>query len=129
MKIDSLLKGKTVLEFSIGEQSVCFMSLSDQYALSIECLCRFVGKDGMFLTSQDHGHQFGLPAPFDASTAMSDFIKGKTIVNVDCKKDTGDLILFFDTGRFEIICNSAGYEAYQLRGPDNLIMVGRGGRE
>ena len=27
----------------------------------------------------------------------------------------------------EIICNSAGYECYQLNGPGNLIIVGRGG--
>lgn len=26
-------------------------------------------------------------------------------------------------------CNSAGYECYQLNGPDNLIIVGRGGKQ
>jgi hypothetical protein len=54
---------------------------------------------------------------------------GRVIRRVEVSRDTGDLTLTLDDGRIEIICTSAGYEAYQLCGPDNLIMVGRGGCE
>jgi hypothetical protein len=70
---------------------------------------------------------FGLPAPFDAECAIQKQITGRKINKVTLGENTGDLTLFFDTGRLEIICNSSGYESYQIYGPENLIIIGRGG--
>ncbi|OGQ22677.1 MAG: hypothetical protein A3I05_03900 [Deltaproteobacteria bacterium RIFCSPLOWO2_02_FULL_44_10] len=125
--IDSLLKNKFANDFSIHEHGFCSLSLEDGYTISIETLCRFISNDGKFISSSDHGHQFGLPAPFNAAQAIKEQIHKKKIINIEVKNDTGDLILFFENGRLEIICSSSGYECYQLNGPDNLIIVGRGG--
>lgn len=127
--IKEKLEGKTVLGFVILEQDFCSMSLSDGYAISSETLCRYVGENGEFISSQDHGQMFGLTEPYDAEEKINKAIKGKEIKKADLIKDTGDLILVVDGGRFEIICNSAGYECYQVNGPDDFIIIGRGGKQ
>lgn len=122
-----IIKGKIILGFEIMEHGFCSMSLSDGYTISLETLCRFVGGNGDFLSSQDHGRMFGLTEPYDAAVKMNKAIKGKEIKEIHLSEDTGDLTMVVDGGRLEIICNSAGYECYQINGPYNLIMVGRGG--
>ena len=124
-----ILEGKTLLGFEILEHGFCSMPLSDGYALSAETLCRFVGETGEFISSQDHGQMFGLTEPYDAAEEINKAIKGKEILKADLAEDTGDLTLIVDGGCLEIICNSAGYECYQLNGPDDLITVGRGGKQ
>lgn len=124
-----IIKGKIILGFEILEYGFCSISLSDGYAISMETLCRFVGGNGDFISSQDHGQMFGLTEPYDAAGKMNKAIKGKEIRDAHLSEDTGDLMLTIDGGRLEIICNSAGYECYQIHGPDNLIIVGRGGNK
>jgi hypothetical protein len=127
MTIADILTGRTVEQFTIGEHGTCFLTVSGGYSLTQESLLRYVGKAGDFVSSLDHKHQFGLPSPYDAEQTIRGKIEGKVIKRVGLTPTTGDLTLNFDDGRIEIICTSAGYEAYQLCGPDNLIMVGRGG--
>lgn len=124
-----ILEGKTILGFEILEHGFCSMPLSGGYAISAETLCRFVGGAGEFISSQDHGQMFGLTEPYDAAERINKAIKGKKIKKADLANNTGDLTLIVDGGRLEVICNSAGYECYQLNGPDNLIIVGRGGKQ
>jgi hypothetical protein len=123
-----ILEGKTLLGFDIMEHGFCSMPLSGGYAISAETLCRFIGQNGEFISTQDHGHKFGLTAPYDAADKIKNAIKGKEIIKANLAEDTGDLTLVVDGGRLEIICNSAGYECYQVNGPDDLIIIGRGGR-
>jgi hypothetical protein len=129
MTIGELLTNRTVERFTIGNHGVCSLTISGGYSLSQESLLRYVGKPGVFISSMDHKHQFGLPAPYDAEQDINSRIAGKTIRRVEIAPSTGDLTLCFDDGRIEIICTSAGYEAYQVYGPNNFIMVGRGGCE
>ena len=127
MTISELLTNRTVERFTIGDHGFCSLTISGGYSLSQESLLRYVGKPGVFISSMDHKHQFGLPAPYDAEQDIHSRIAGKTIRSVEIAPSTGDLTLRFDEGRIEIICTSAGYEAYQIYGPDNFILVGRGG--
>lgn len=129
MTIGDLLTNRTVERFAIGEHGFCSLAISGEYSLTQESLLRYVGKAGVFVSSADHNHQFGLPSPYDAEREIRNKIEGEVIRSVDVSPDTGDLTLRFDDGRVEIICTSAGYEAYQLSGPNNLTMVGRGGCE
>jgi hypothetical protein len=127
MTIGELLTNRTVERFTIGDLGHCSLALSGGYLLSQDALVRFVGKPNVFISSMDHTHQFGLPSPYNAEQDIHDRIAGKTIRRVEVAPSTGDLTLYFDEGRIEIICTSAGYEAFQVYGPDNFIMVGRGG--
>ena len=129
MTIDELLTSRTVEGFSILDHGGCSLTISGGYSLLQGALLRYVGKPGIFISSTDHKHQFGLPAPYDAEQEIHSKIVGKTIRRVETAPSTGDLTLWFDDGRIEIICTSAGYEAYQVYGPDNFIMVGWGGCE
>ena len=129
MTVVDLLTNRTVEEFAIGEQGVCFITLSGSISLTQEALLRYVGRSGVFISAEDHGHQFGLPAPYDAEQEIRGSILGKVIRRVDVSRDTGDVTLILDDGRIEIICKSSGYEAYQIHGPNNLIIVGQGGCE
>lgn len=129
MTIAEVLTNRVVNAFAIGEHGFCSITISGGYLLSQESLLRYVGKAGDFVSAEDHKHQFGLPAPYDAEHEIQDRIVGKVIRRVEIAPNTGDLTLYFDDGRIEIICTSVGYEAYQLYGPDNLIVVGRGGCE
>jgi len=124
-----ILEGKTFLGFEIPEHGLCLMLLSDGYTLSAETLCRFVGEAGEFISSQDHGQMFGLTEPYNAAEEIDKAITGKEILKADLAEDTGDLTLIMDSGCLEILCNSAGYECYPLNGPDDLIIVGRGGKQ
>jgi len=124
-----LLECKTILGFEILEHGFCTLPLSGGYAISAETLCRFIGQNGEFVSTQDHGQMFGLVEPYDAAEKINRAIKGKEIKETNLTEDTGDLTLVVDGGRLEIICNSAGYECYQVNGPDDLIIIGRGGRQ
>ncbi len=115
------------LGFEILEHGFCSITLSGGYSISTETLFRFIRQNGEFISTQDHGHRFGLTVAYDAADKIEKAIKGKEIIKADLAEDTGDLTLVVDGGRLEIICNSAGYECYQLNGPGNLIIVGRGG--
>ncbi|MFN0129654.1 MAG: hypothetical protein ACKV19_23565 [Verrucomicrobiales bacterium] len=126
MTIADLLTNRTVEAFSIGEHGFCSIAISGGISLSQESLLRYIGP-GIFISALDHLQQFGLPAPKDAEQEIRGRIAGQVIRRVEIARDTGDLTLTLDDGRIEIICNSAGYEAYEVHGPDNLIMVGRGG--
>jgi hypothetical protein len=127
MTITDILTNHTVEEFTIREHGSCSLIINGGYSLTQESLLRYIGKEGDFISSLDHKHQFGLPAPYNAGQAIRDKIKGKVIRHVEVSASTGDLTLFFDDGRIEIICTSRGYEAYQIYGPNNFIMVARGG--
>ena len=129
MKLIEILKGKTVLSFTIHEHGLCILGLSGDYALSAECLVRFIGADGSFFTVRDHGQQFGLPAPFDAAAAIEERMKGRVIDRASIREEISDLSLYLGSDCLEVICDSSGYEAYNLRGPGDLIVVAHGGKE
>jgi len=127
--LSNILTGKTVLSIEILEHGFCSIALSEGYHLSFESLGRFIGVDGAFITTRDQGHQFGLAAPFDAAAHIEERLKGRTIESAIVRSETNDLILRFSSGSLEVLCTSSGYEAYQVRGPQNLIVVARGGKE
>ena len=129
MTIVEILTNRTVEGFAIGEHGFCSITFSGGVSLTQESLLRYVGQSGVFISAEDHRQQFGLPAPYDAEQDIRSKMVGKVIRRVEIARDTGDLTLNLEDGRVEIICTSAGYEAYQVCGPNNLIMVGRGGCE
>lgn len=126
-RLASHLVGKTIKSFVIRENSWCGMEIEGGYHFGIETLCRYVGSDGSFVSAEDHRQQFGLSQPYDAETAIAKAIVGKIIKDVVLRQNTSDVALHLPEGLLEIICSSAGYESYQIRGPKDLIIVGRAG--
>ena len=127
--VDKILKNKAILGFSIREHNNCSLQLSEAYSITAECLVRFKGKGDVFICANDHGQLFGLKSPFDAESSINRQLKGKIIKAVTLDQDSGDLKLHLDSGVLELICNSSGYECYQINGPKNLIVVVHGGKQ
>lgn len=125
--VDKLITNQWIESFQTNDVSA-WIGISGGYNLRCNSLLRYVGNDDAFITNEDHGQKFGLPAPFDAEAEIAKRIQGKTITSAELKSDTGDLTLHFDDGRLELLCSSSGYENWTLDGPNGLLIVGYGRR-
>jgi hypothetical protein len=104
-------------------------AFSDRVDLQVECLWRFLVSGRIVLTNEDHGHQFGLPAPVDCLGELRRQVIGATVEDVKVRPGTIDITLTFGSGRtLEVIPTSAGYQAWQVNAPGVLI-VGQPGYE
>ncbi|MFI5457053.1 MAG: DUF6188 family protein [Isosphaerales bacterium] len=97
-------------------------------SLVVECLWRLVEDSRIRFTSQDDGHQFGVPAPVDAATEVNRRLAGAAVEAVELRKGILDLELRFSTEHdFQVIPDSSGYEAWNLSiGSRQFIAVGGG---
>jgi hypothetical protein len=95
----------------------------------IACLWRLIENGRVRFTSQDDGHQFGLPAPVDAADEVSRRVGSAIVETIALRKDLLDLELQFSTGHLlQIIPDSSGYEAWQAVGGGNLYIAVGGGQ-
>jgi len=125
--VSDLLTNRVIERFEIWEYSYCSIRIEGGYALACESWLRYAGKDGAFITNQDHGQSFGLTKPYDAANEIENRIRGKVIQSVEVRIDTGDVTLHLDDGRVELLCSSNGYENWQLYGPNGFVIVGHDG--
>ncbi len=85
----------------------------DSAALIVSCLWRFIEEERIRLTSEDDGHQFGLPAPVDGAAELIRCVGNGKVDAVVLRRGTLDLELRFETGHvLQIIPDSAGYESW-----------------
>jgi hypothetical protein len=97
--------------------------------LIISCLWRLVEAGRIRVTSEDDGHQFGLPAPVDAATEVNSRLAKASVAAVELREGTLDLELRFESGHnFQIIPGSSGYEAWDLSNGSSRF-IARGGGE
>lgn len=109
--------GRNLARVSFSEPCSWFFELMEGGKIRTESLWRIIAEKRVLVTSQDHGHQFGLPAPVDAAARARDLLRGP-VTGAAVREDTGDLILEFGGGsRLEIITGSAGYENWQIFAP------------
>ena len=102
--------------------------LDDDTIIVVECLWRLICTNRIRLTSEDDGHQFGLPAKLLAADELNTKLAHKEIERVELRDGTLDLRLTFaSTLTLEIIPDSSGYEAWNVTGPQgSWIAVGGG---
>jgi hypothetical protein len=104
------------------------LAFDKKVSLNIECLWRLVENGRIRVTSQDHGQQFGLPAPVDAAGDVNHRLAQAPVEAVDLRDGLLDLDLRFSTGHiFQVIANSAGYEAWNLLRPTKQYIAVGGG--
>ena len=104
-------------------------TFSGDLNLRVDCLWRLLVSGRVAVTSEDHGHQFGLPAPVDCVSELRRRLGGLPVTAASVRAGTVDVSLGFgDGGTLEVISTSAGYEAWVLSGRD-LLMVGQPGYE
>lgn len=92
----------------------------------VACLWRMTENNRLRLTSEDDGHQFGLPAPVDAMAILNRRFSGLKIERVEVQKGTLDLSVHFSGGlTLQLVPTSSGYEAWHVFTPTNqFIAVG-----
>jgi len=126
----SWMIGRVVTEVSISVPELWYFSFGPDVSIGVECLWRIVEHGRVGLTSDDHGHQFGLPAPVDAVARSTDVLSGHRVTAVQLRPFTADLVIeFTDDLRLEIIPTSSGYEAWQLRAATGMSYIAVGGGE
>jgi len=105
------------------------LTFSGGLNLRVECLWRLVVSGRVVVTSEDHGQQFGLPAPVDCVGELQRRVEGVSVTSAKVRARTVDISLDFgDIATLEVIATSAGYEAWVLSGQD-VLMVGQPGYE
>jgi hypothetical protein len=97
--------------------------------LAVDCLWRVVSGGRLVLTSQDHGQQYGLPAPVDAYSVAASLLQERSVTVARLREETADLVLEFGGGiLLEILADSSGYEPWNLTGPGvHCVALGGGG--
>ena len=68
-------------------------NFKNDISLFASTLWRLLKDDQIVKVSADHGQQFGLPKPVDASNELSKMLTGQTLINIQVKKNTADIIL------------------------------------
>jgi hypothetical protein len=124
----SWMIGRSFSDVRFLEPTLWRFSLCSYESIDAECLWRLVDDRHIVRTSNDHGQQFGLAAPIDASAEASRILAHATVVGVELFNATADIhITLSDRQRLEIIPESSGYEGWTVRGPDGVCFVAQGG--
>ena len=124
----SLLVGRR-LEAVVKHDHVWGFTFSGGLGLEVSCLWRLLVTGKLNVTSEDHGHQFGLATPVDGRAVLRQLLVGTPVTAATARAGTVDLSLEFGVrGTLEVIATSAGYEAWVLGGAD-FFMVGQPGYE
>lgn len=122
-----LLVGKPLRSVARREYDWVF-TFADDVAVVCPCLWRIIERGRIVLTSNDHGQQFGLPAPIDGAEEGKKRLAEKRITVVSIRRETGDLaITFSEETVLEILTDSAGYEGWEFSAPGLQVVVIGGG--
>jgi hypothetical protein len=105
-----------------------FFTFTDGVSVATEDLWRFVKGNRVDVTSEDHGHKFGLPNRVDASVCVLSAIQDTPIQTARIDTATGDLFVYFSDKMFlQFLQTSGGYEAWRLFvGEQEFICTGGG---
>lgn len=96
--------------------------------LVVFCLWRLIKDDQITMTSEDDGHQFGLPAPVDAAARVMEYLENRGITEAILREGTLDLCIHFDNGFIlEVLSDSCGYEAWNLQQRPGQEWIAQGG--
>jgi hypothetical protein len=89
--------GKSIKEALFAEPGSWWFNFSGGGQCSIHGgIWRLTDAETMIVSSQDHGHQFGLPAPFDVSSIFMARINNALVKSVEIRTGAPDLLIRFD---------------------------------
>jgi Family of unknown function (DUF6188) len=124
----SWIVGRAVTDVSFVEPNLWRFFFGEPEHIDVECLWRIIKGEHIVRTSEDHGQQFGLPAPVDSAQEAAVLLSQATIVVGNVREATADILIEFSGGlRLEIISDSSGYESWQLYAPAGVCFVAQGG--
>jgi hypothetical protein len=90
---------------------------------------RLITPQGIAVANGDHGQQFGLPEPVDASSRAISCLPSPEVQSVTLDEQTGDLRLNFPDGTcLQFLQMSCGYEAWRAHIASGEIICTGGGQ-
>ena len=103
-----------------------FFEFDDKGSVTTESNWRLLDKR-VVVTSDDHGHKFGLPAPVDAAALIRQKVGDNPVDYVHLDDRTGDLSISFSNGvMLQFLTTSGGYEGWRIghpiRHPGQLVI-------
>ena len=104
-----------------------FFGFGTGVTLATESPWRFIEQGRIVASSEDHGHQFGLPAPTDAAREVMSRAAGRTVEAAPVASDSGDLMVMFPGRAYlQLLQLSSGYESWRLSadGSESICMGG-----
>ena len=125
----SWLVGRSVSSCSFSAPDFWMIALSGGGHVSTQSIWRLLTVGGMPVCSEDHGQQFGLPAPVDAAASAMSELSTAVIIEASINSSAPDLLLRFESGRaLEVLATSTGFECWQVCSPSGLCTVVSGNR-
>jgi hypothetical protein len=122
------LVGRHLTEVHCAGHGTWRFGFGAEAQIEADCPWRLIRDSAIVLSSEDHGHAYGLPAPIDAEAACWVQIGDDLVRAVQVREASRDLVLDFESGaRLEILPLSSGYESWKLGGPGGLFVVAQGG--
>jgi hypothetical protein len=119
--------GKRLITIARREYDLVF-NFDGDVSLVVEHLWRLLESGRIRRTGEDHGHQFGFPAPVDAVAELRKTLTGVAIAGVEVQDGTLDLRLKFETAHvLEVLPTSAGYESWHLSACNKTFIATSGG--
>jgi hypothetical protein len=116
-KIDSYLSpllGHGLLSVERKDYS-WFFSFASDISIATESAWRLIRESHIVTTSEDHGHQFGLPAPVDAAMVVMTNTANCVVEKATLSAFPGDLIIEFSGQTcLHLLQMSAGYESWRI---------------
>ena len=89
---------------------------------------RLIGSGGVEVSDGDHGQQFGLPQPVDASIRILSLLSSREVQSVTLDEQTGDLRLHFGENTYlHFLQLSSGYESWRASTASGEIICEGGG--
>jgi hypothetical protein len=92
-----------------------FVGFGAGITVATEAHWRLIADGRIVVTSEDHGHQFGLPEPVDAAARLLARTRGHQSSGAAIDPSTGDLTIdFVERMQLQFLQTSLGYESWRL---------------
>ena len=129
MKFDvSWLVGRTVTEIVLTDPACWHFRFDDGSEIRPQCPWRLVRSGAIAVTSEDHGHPYGLGVPVHSGALCRSLLAGLKVRTAEVRDDTRDILLYFDDEvRLEILPLSSGYESWDIIEPSGRCTFAQGG--
>lgn len=134
-KLNNALTGKAldVVQF---QRSMWSFQLGE-YWINECSLWRLCDSEGIYITSEDHGHSFGVGHPIDAKAEVEGQLSDYQIFQIVYAQPTGDLKLLFKHTKdayatpkyLELLSDSSGYECWTMTKTDSIELLGQSGNQ
>ena len=124
----SWMVGRAIQSVKLDEATQWSFCFESNVGIGAECPWRLIKNGQVTISSEDHRQQYGLPASLDAAAVATDLLGSCSVLRVEVKEGTLDLLLDFQGGlRLEFIPISSGYESWGITTPSGFKIIAQGG--